>query len=400
MIRVLITSYNGARWLPLCIESLRAQTVHDWRAYITDDLSTDDSIAVARDLTGSDGRFEIVANSRKLYQPGNYQQILSRGEIDDDDIVLTLDGDDWLPDPAVFERVLAAYADGQTWITYGSMAIYVAPSLLLRGFSRYCLDVRTARRVMKQFNTGHLRTFKAFLWRHIKAEDLQGPSGNYWEVTGDQAFMFPMLEMAGNARTRFLSEDNYVYNQATALNDNKLNKSRQLEYERLIRRMPVYAELPDRQRTSPFRTGLATGPASPPLWTGLPTSPPLWTGLPTSPKSPSSDAPKSLAYRKRGPLPETSATGSARTIHGKDVTIHVKVDTDAGHVAAASFESDADDETLLYASRLAHLIEGQALDEVRRLDAQALRGTTHPSAAAIRFALAPVEALHHALASL
>jgi glycosyltransferase involved in cell wall biosynthesis len=207
--RVLVAMRNASAYLPRCIESLQAQSFSSFHAYVVDDFSDDGSDVVARGLTAGDPRFEVVRNSRRIYVAGNYQQILRRGEIDDDDVVVTVDGDDWLPDEHVFARIVEAYADPEVWMTWGSF-IGLRHGRYWRGVSDPVPDVTKLR--TEDFRTSHLRTWKVFLWRAIRDEDLRGPSGEYWPGGADLAYLFPMLEMATNAHARHLPDVNYVYN--------------------------------------------------------------------------------------------------------------------------------------------------------------------------------------------
>jgi len=111
MLRILTTVFNGRDFLSRCLQTIRQQSVTDWKCYILDDVSTDDSYQAAIELTHGDRRFEIIRNTTKLHPPGNYQQVIRRAEIADEDIMIQVDGDDWLPDPQVFQRVLRAYRD-------------------------------------------------------------------------------------------------------------------------------------------------------------------------------------------------------------------------------------------------------------------------------------------------
>ena len=58
------------------------------------------------------------------------------------------------------------------------------------------------------FTLSHMRTWKSWLWKKIKEEDLKDVSGNYWSVAGDLSFMFPMLEMSGENHFKFISIGN------------------------------------------------------------------------------------------------------------------------------------------------------------------------------------------------
>ena len=66
--------------------------------------------------------------------------------------------------------------------------------------------------------------------------------GEFYSVAWDQAFMFPMLEMA-DGRIKFIEKKTYVYNQANPLNDFRQHMRQQLNYERLIRRKEQYKPL-------------------------------------------------------------------------------------------------------------------------------------------------------------
>jgi glycosyltransferase involved in cell wall biosynthesis len=45
-VAILLCTYNGARFLPLQLASFEAQTVEDWRLFVSDDGSTDDTLAL------------------------------------------------------------------------------------------------------------------------------------------------------------------------------------------------------------------------------------------------------------------------------------------------------------------------------------------------------------------
>lgn len=56
---VIMSNYNHAGYLPEALASLRAQTFEDFEAFIIDDGSTDDSVAVLRSLAEKDHRFTV-----------------------------------------------------------------------------------------------------------------------------------------------------------------------------------------------------------------------------------------------------------------------------------------------------------------------------------------------------
>ena len=235
MILIMTTLYNAERFIGKCIESMKIQTAA-FHCVITDDMSTDSSAQIVEDMISGDSRFTLIRNTSKMYQPGNYYQISKMG-FRNSDIVVTLDGDDWFPDPNVLERIESYYSNPRIMMCFGQFA-WLTNGQYYMGFTRKpdnLLDIRNCR-----WTTSHLRTFKLGLFREIQESDLRAPNGNYWECTGDQAIIFPMIEMCSPDRIMFTDDLNMVYNDDNPINDHKVNGGIQLEYERLIRSKQKY----------------------------------------------------------------------------------------------------------------------------------------------------------------
>ena len=217
---ILTTVYNCENYIQKSLFSIMLQSFKDFKCYITDDLSTDNSVNIIKEIIKNDDRFILIENKTKLYQPGNYDNVLRNyTNIGDNEIIIEVDGDDWLPDSKVFERVNNVYKNENVWIANGS---FKYPNGV-NGFSQRqesFNDLRNSR-----FTATHMRTWRAFLWRKIKQEDLKDENGNYWKVTGDLSFMFPMLEMSGEEHYHFMPEINYIYNDTNPLNDHKIDLS-------------------------------------------------------------------------------------------------------------------------------------------------------------------------------
>lgn len=246
MLRILVPFYNCARYLPQCLRSLQTQEGVDFRVYLMDDVSTDGSFPLALQHSQGDSRFELIRNPRKMWQVGNYDQICQRGDLDDDDVCITVDGDDWLPDPGVFSRIAKVYEDPGVWLTWGNFRFWP------RGDNRVscaqpCDDVTTCRSIPWQFS--HLRTFRTFLWRRIKPADLRDVDGSYVASAGDLAFMLPMLEMCGNEHAKYLPQVNYIYNEQNPIGDGRSKFTQQERCAALIRSRPRYARLANDRST-------------------------------------------------------------------------------------------------------------------------------------------------------
>ncbi len=59
-VSIVIPTYNSAAYLAAAVESVRAQTFADWEIVVSDDGSTDTSVALAEELARSDERIRVV----------------------------------------------------------------------------------------------------------------------------------------------------------------------------------------------------------------------------------------------------------------------------------------------------------------------------------------------------
>ena len=235
---IVTTAYNCQDYIEKCIGSLMGQNFTNFKCYITDDLSTDNTVNVVKNMIKGDDRFILIENKVKMYQPGNYDQVIRDNQnIDDNEVIVEVDGDDWLPDSKTLSRINEVYSNQNIWIANGSFRY----SNGTRGFSSKQENFDNLR--ASRFTASHIRTWRAFLWRKINQEDLKDENGNYWKVTGDLSFMFPMLEMAGEDRYKFMEEINYVYNEDNPINDNKVDISLVNEIAIKIRNKEKYGKL-------------------------------------------------------------------------------------------------------------------------------------------------------------
>lgn len=242
MIIILTTLYNAAEYVEKCIGSIMGQNHVDFKCYITDDISTDNSVNLVKSMIKGDDRFILIENTIKKYQPGNYDQVIRNNpDILDDDIIIEVDGDDWLPDSKTLSRIHEVYENTNVWITNGSFR-YSNGAL---GFSSK-QNLNNLRN--NTFTASHMRTWKAFLWRKIKEEDLKDENGEYWSVAGDLAFMYPMLEMAGEEHYKFLETINYIYNEDNPLNDHKVNLNLVTKTINKIKNKQIYPKIKDMKR--------------------------------------------------------------------------------------------------------------------------------------------------------
>jgi glycosyltransferase involved in cell wall biosynthesis len=235
---IVTTLYNAEKYIERCLYSLMGQNFKHFTCYITDDLSTDNSVNIVKKTILNDDRFILIQNTEKKYQPGNYDQVIRFNEkIKDNEVIVEVDGDDWLPDSNTLTRINQVYSNPDIWIANGSFKYHDGRP----GFSSKQTDFNNIR--SNRFTASHIRTWRAFLWRNIKEDDLKDENGTYWKVTGDLSFMFPMLEMSGEEHYTFMNEINYVYNESNPINDHKVDVVLVNEIANKIRKKEKYKKL-------------------------------------------------------------------------------------------------------------------------------------------------------------
>jgi glycosyltransferase involved in cell wall biosynthesis len=234
---VLTTSYNCENFIEKCLTTIMTQTFKDFKCYITDDMSSDNTVNIIKKTISGDDRFILIENDSKMYQPGNYDQVIRGLNIHDNDICVEIDGDDWLPNSNVLSFINEVYMDENVWMTSGSFK-YHDGRLGFANPPKNFTNIRT-----QTFTLSHMRTWKSWLWKKIKKEDLKDNNGNYWSVAGDLSFMFPMLEMSGEKHFKYIPETLYIYNESNPLNDHKVNMNKVRESVEKIRNKSPYSKL-------------------------------------------------------------------------------------------------------------------------------------------------------------
>jgi len=240
--RIITPFYNAEGFIGRCIYSLKRQQNQNFQCYMIDDVSDDKSATIAMLSTLDDKRFKLIENEDKKYALQNISDaIASIEDIKDDDIIILLDGDDWLPSSKTLSHLEKVYSENQCLMTYGSY-VY-APSgekgVEPSKYPQEVIDNNSYRQ--DQWRASHLRTFKYKLWKELDQNDLQNDDG-YYKVAYDQAIMLPLLEMAGN-KAIYIPEVMHVYNRINPLNVDKTKQQEQFLTAQEVRAKKPYQRL-------------------------------------------------------------------------------------------------------------------------------------------------------------
>jgi glycosyltransferase involved in cell wall biosynthesis len=234
---ILTTTYNCENFVERSLLTIMTQRFKDFKCYITDDMSTDKTVDIIKKTISGDDRFILIENKQKMYQPGNYDQVIRGLDIPDDEICVEVDGDDWLPNSNVLGYIDNVYQNNNVWMTSGSFKYHDGRP----GFSNPPSQYNNVRK--QTFTLSHLRTWKSWLWKKINQDDLKDKNEKYWSVAGDLSFMFPMFEMSGKEHYVFLPEILYIYNESNPINDHKVNMNNVILTVNEIRNKKEYNKL-------------------------------------------------------------------------------------------------------------------------------------------------------------
>lgn len=95
MIDILLSTYNGQKFVNAQIDSILAQTCTHWRLMVRDDGSTDQTLAIVRNYANNYPNVVLIEDTQNLGVCRSFEALLSRS---DADYFMFCDQDDvWLP---------------------------------------------------------------------------------------------------------------------------------------------------------------------------------------------------------------------------------------------------------------------------------------------------------------
>ncbi|MFF7752432.1 glycosyltransferase family 2 protein [Streptomyces sp. NPDC007971] len=184
-VTVTVIVYNDAARLPRAVASLRAQTHANIEIVISDDHSTDDTPAVARQLAAQDHRvryLRLPENSGGCSAPRNRAIEIARAPY-----LMFLDSDDELP-PRAVELLLAAHREREVDFAMGAVRrVRVDNGRRTTWMPHLVADRRTVEGIESdpRLLFEHLSTSKMYARAFLDRHQLRFPEGIHYE---DQLF--------------------------------------------------------------------------------------------------------------------------------------------------------------------------------------------------------------------
>lgn len=210
-VKIVSCCNNSEQWIAYTINSVKLQTYKDFEFYLYLDSPSDNTAEIARKTISNDKRFIIIEGSRRVYAAISRWILFEKlKNTSDRDIIVILDGDDWLSNTESLEIVVTAYMNNKVVATHGN---FITENGVVCNWSRdYRLETKMKNDFRQRFwRATHLRSFKYGLLKYLNSDILYDVNDIPFRSATDMALFLPILELAG-VHSMFINYPVYVYN--------------------------------------------------------------------------------------------------------------------------------------------------------------------------------------------
>ena len=236
---ILVVGFNNGASVEKTLHSIFSQHYDNYRLIYIDDASNDGSLELVRELILESGRSEkvsLVQNEMRLGVLANVSSAIAKCL--DREIVVWVEGDDWLAHEWTLSRLNEYYADPDLWLTFGQYREFPTYRLGISApFERLEWEEKGFRGC--PFAASHLKTFYAGLFKQIEKKDLTF-QGSFLPERIELAVMIPLLELARH-HFQFIPDILYIANRKNKPLQEDMGQS--AYFEEIVRSFPVYAPL-------------------------------------------------------------------------------------------------------------------------------------------------------------
>ena len=170
---VMVPSYNNSKYCRHNLRSIFDQKYSNFRVIYIDDASKDNTYDQVKQFLSTarkDIPVSLIHNETNRGALANLYNAIHSCR--DDEIIVTVDGDDYLAHEYVLDKLNRIYSNDQIWMTYGNFLNYptftqtpvtckqIPPSVIIGNKFRH-----------SEWVSSHLRTFYAGLFKKIKLQD-------------------------------------------------------------------------------------------------------------------------------------------------------------------------------------------------------------------------------------
>lgn len=227
---IISPAYNADKYLERCIQSVQSQDYDNYEHIIIDDASTDSTQKLLENFNLHAHGIRYILNSKRNGSAVQNQVEAIKKYTDYNDIIILLDGDDWLAnDPNIFHKYNNLYHSGAEF-TYGSCWSEADNiTLIAQPYPPEVLKNKTYREYKFNWNIPytHLRTFKSGLIHHCDLKSLKDNNGNWLKAGGDVELFYNLIENSDSDKIVCIPDIVCHYNDKNPINDYKVNSKEQ-----------------------------------------------------------------------------------------------------------------------------------------------------------------------------
>ena len=215
--KIITPAYEVEDFIEHALTSVFNQDYDNFEYIITDDCSEDGTVEKIKEFISKNDcgdYFKLIENAENVGALCNQYTMIQDMDAQDEDVVIILDGDDWLANDFVLRRLNEVYEKEECWLTYGSYVRYPDGAKSSFHVSEYSDEIKKNGTFKEdpQWRASHLRTFKYKLAKKVEKEDLLDEDGLFYSMCADLAMMYPLMEMA-REKVFFVEDILCVYNE-------------------------------------------------------------------------------------------------------------------------------------------------------------------------------------------
>tara|TARA_R110002073_G_scaffold119196_2_gene260207 strand:+ start:941 stop:1675 length:735 start_codon:yes stop_codon:yes gene_type:complete len=189
--KIITPAYNCAKAIKTTLYSIIGQTYNNWEMIVLDDMSTDDTAKVVKDLAVSLGIEDQVFVKTRTEKYGEVRNTVEEVSLcGDDDVIVRLDAGDFITDLGCLQILDYFYAEHN-------------PAVLWTNHRWRFTDTNISGPIDPEvsfyeqpWRTSHLKTFRASDFKGLNHANFLDSNGEYIMLACDQAVFLPMLERA------------------------------------------------------------------------------------------------------------------------------------------------------------------------------------------------------------
>jgi len=189
----LIPAYNCEKEIKQTLMSVFAQSYQNWRVILIDDVSTDNTLQVSKNLVESLGcreKFIFVRREEKYGEVRNTVEEIDY--IDSDEVVVRLDAGDWLTENDTLYYLDKIYSEHRPAVCWTAQRW----AYTNYGISKQMKLQPNQSVYQHPWVSSHLKTFRASALKKVNPKNFYDDDGNWIMIACDQAVFLPMMHLA------------------------------------------------------------------------------------------------------------------------------------------------------------------------------------------------------------